>query len=347
MTRLSLPAADGSLPSNPVQWWYWTGHLATPEGRRFGVEACFFAFTEETLMPQRVRDDLRDRRWWWEKLLGRFLDRRGFQMSHCALSDVDGNRYEHSPLFKLGLPPVQANRYTLALDFPPGHRANAGGGGGHDHVTLTLPAWSLDLVMTSDDAAVPPALHYGGLSHDYACGGYTYYYSRPRMAAAGTLTLDGTALPVSGTVWFDRQYGDLNAVVHRGWQWFAIEMNDGRNVMLFDILDLPGEAYGAVMQGTSYQALPGAAFAVEDLGHWTSPHTGIVYPSKWKVTFDGASYIVTPLIADQEFHEPPPFETYWEGTCSVTTLAGQIVGQAYVELNGFKKPAPSEGEGRL
>ena len=147
---------------------------------------------------------------------------------------------------------MQADRYTLALDFPPGHRATASGGGGHDRITLTLPQWSLDLKVSSDDAAVPPALHYDGLAHDYACGGYTYYYSRPRMAATGTLTLDGTALDVSGTVWFDRQYGDLNAVVHRGWQWFAIEMNDGRNVMLFDILDLPGEAYGAVMQGTSY-----------------------------------------------------------------------------------------------
>ena len=50
-------------------------------------------------------------------------------------------------------------------------------------------------------------------------------------------------------------------------------------------------------------------------------------------------YVVTPLIADQEFREPPPFETYWEGTCSVASQAGQIVGQAYVELNGFKKPA--------
>ena len=77
--------------------------------------------------------------------------------------------------------------------------------------------------MTSDDATVPPALHYGGMAHDYVCGGYTYYYSRPRMAATGTLTLDGKALEVSGTVWFDRQFGDLNAVVHRGWQWFAIE----------------------------------------------------------------------------------------------------------------------------
>ena len=46
-------------------------------------------------------------------------------------------------------------------------------------------------------------------------------------------------------------------------------------------------------------------------------------------------------VADQEFREPPPFETYWEGTCSVADPAGQIVGQAYVELNGFKRPAAS------
>ncbi len=112
MKRLTLPAADGSLPSNPVQWWYWTGHLATADGRRFGVEACFFVFTDETLLPQRVRDDLRGRRWWWQKLLGRLLDRRGFQMAHCALSDVNGNRYEHSPLFKLGVPSVQSESAT-------------------------------------------------------------------------------------------------------------------------------------------------------------------------------------------------------------------------------------------
>jgi len=338
MTRLSLPAADGSLPSNPVQWWYWTGQLTAAGGRRFGVEACFFVFTDETLLPQRVRDDLRGRRWWWQKLLGLLLDRRGFQMAHCAVSDVSGNRYLHSPLFKLGVPRVESDQYSLALDFPPGHRADANGGGGHDHVTLTLPAWSLDLKMVSDDAAVPPALHYDGRLHDYACGGYTYYYSRPRMAATGTLTLDGTALEVSGTMWFDRQYGDLNAVVHRGWQWFAMGLNDGRSIMLFDILDLPGETYGAVMQGASYRALSGADFSVAVLAHWTSPVTGIVYPSLWHVTIDGVVYVVTPLVVDQEFREPPPFETYWGGTCDIASPAGQSIGQAYVELNGFKRP---------
>jgi predicted secreted hydrolase len=94
-----------------------------------------------------------------------------------------------------------------------------------------------------------------------------------------------------------------------------------------------------VMQGAEYRALSGADFSVAVLAYWTSPATGIVYPSLWRVTVDGTVYVVTPLIADQEFREPLPFETYWEGTCSIAGPSGQIVGQAYVELNGFKKPS--------
>ena len=68
MTRLTLPAADGSLPENPVQWWYWTVHLVTPDGRRFGSELCFFAFTVESLLGQKLRDDLR-KKGLWERLV--------------------------------------------------------------------------------------------------------------------------------------------------------------------------------------------------------------------------------------------------------------------------------------
>ena len=88
--------------------------------------------------------------------------------------------------------------------------------------------------------------------------------------------------------------------------------------MLFDIFDLPGETYGAMMQGTGTRPcrrrLLGRGPRALD-----QPVTGIVYPSIGRSPLTARSYVVTPLIADQEFHEPPPFETYWEGTCSVAT----------------------------
>ena len=90
--------------------------------------------------------------------------------------------------------------------------------------------------------------------------------------------------------------------------------------MLFDILDLPGETYGAVMQGTEYRALSGADFSVAVLAHWTSPRDRHRLSLTRGDSLSTATvYVVTPLIADQEFREPPPFETYWEGTCSVAS----------------------------
>ena len=39
---IELPADDAYLPEEQVQWWYWTGHLHTEDGRRFGFEVVFF-----------------------------------------------------------------------------------------------------------------------------------------------------------------------------------------------------------------------------------------------------------------------------------------------------------------
>lgn len=48
----------------------------------------------------------------------------------------------------------------------------------------------------------------------------------PRMAAEGTLTIDGKAVPVTGDVWFDHQWGDFEAAQLR-WNWFALQLTDG------------------------------------------------------------------------------------------------------------------------
>src|ERR671919_798165 len=80
--------------------------------------------------------------------------------------------------------------------------------------------------------------------------GRTYYYSRPRMDATGTLTLDSSALAVQGTVWFDHQWGDFIAVGGgSGWDWFAVNLDDGTDVMLYVLRGPDGgvpAAYGTL-----------------------------------------------------------------------------------------------------
>ncbi|MEZ4570376.1 MAG: lipocalin-like domain-containing protein [Thermomicrobiales bacterium] len=55
--------------------------------------------------------------------------------------------------------------------------------------------------------------------------GGSYYYSRPGMDLSGTLTVDGEPFEVTG--WMDHQWGDFVLVDGSGWDWFAIEMDDG------------------------------------------------------------------------------------------------------------------------
>ena len=50
------------------------------------------------------------------------------------------------------------------------------------------------------------------------------------LAAAGTLVVDGLPVAVTGTAWFDHQWGDFIAVGGGGWDWFAVNLDDGTDL---------------------------------------------------------------------------------------------------------------------
>lgn len=306
---ITLPADDAFLPSEQVQWWYWTGHLETEDGQRFGFEVCFFTFDAFLFM----RD----------------------QLVQAAITDVNGNRFEFKEFVKFHLPNKTPNGFKLNSDSD--NQVTAMGGNGKDHLHSEVGDYVLDIDLQS---IKPPVLHYGGGAHPYFFGGYTYYYSRPQMTVTGTLSIGGKLHQVTGTSWFDRQYGELFQAISKGWQWFGIELEDNRQIMLFDFngSNADVEKSGSITdaQGRTTD-LAAHQFEVEILGHWTSPDTGCTYPSGWKITLGDETLIVQPQVLDQELCGTHSFwigPVYWEGACDVT---GAVKGRAYVELNGYCK----------
>ena len=123
------------------------------------------------------------------------------------------------------------------------------GADGTDRLAATLSAAEataagLDggLTLQLDLAATkPPALHDTDGWIDFGPAGGSYYYSRTAMTASGSLVLGERTVDVEGSGWFDHQWGDFISVGGGGWDWFAVNLDDGTDLTLSLVRDADGE----------------------------------------------------------------------------------------------------------
>jgi predicted secreted hydrolase len=69
-------------------------------------------------------------------------------------------------------------------------------------------------------------------------GNASYYLSWTRMPLSGTLRLaEGEArLAVRGEGWMDREWStSALGSMHLGWDWFSLQLDDGRDLMFFEL----------------------------------------------------------------------------------------------------------------
>jgi predicted secreted hydrolase len=333
---LAFPRDDGPH-DRLTEWWYYTGHLRdTTTGDRYGFEFVIF------------RAERGDFPVTWA--------------SHLAITDEAHARFLYAQRTEVGpavdLRPVGGG-FDLAILPDPGRPADATnppwrmtGTGGADRLTATTTPtggtaagstgpFGLDLHLATQK---PPALHDGIGWIDFGPGGGSYYYSRTRLSAGGTVTLDGRALTVDGAAWFDHQWGDFIAVGGGGWDWFAVNLADGSDLMLSLVRDRAGAyslVYGTYVGADgSAMHLPADAFHVTVTGHWTSPTTGAVYPAGWHVEVPGQGLAIdlAPTVAGQELDtRATSGVVYWEGSQVVRASRNGTFedGEAYVELTGY------------
>jgi predicted secreted hydrolase len=340
---IQLPR-DDAPHDRLTEWWYYTGHLVAVDGRHFGFEAVIFR-AERGSVPTT-----------WA--------------SHLALTDEAGNRFLYAQRSQVGGPVALPQRllggptgFDLSIiGFDPSDPSSLlqapwrlVGGGGRDKITAALSpkeaataggSFGLALDLQSEK---PAALHGANGWIDFGPAGSSYYYSRTRMAISGSLTLDGATLAVTGTGWFDHQWGDFISVGGGGWDWFAVELADGSDLTLSLVRAADGTfplVYGTYVDNAGATThLAADAFTVRSTGKWTSPKTGATYPAGWRIEVPGQQLVIslTPTVADQELDtRPSTGVVYWEGSQRVSaTRAGQpIGGEAYVELTGYPVVKP-------
>jgi predicted secreted hydrolase len=203
----------------------------------------------------------------------------------------------------------------------------------------------IDLVLESAKPAVLQGD--GGLSPKGAePGNASYYYSLTRMPARGTIVAAGERFAVEGLAWMDREWS--TSALGRdlaGWDWFALQLDDGRDLMLYrlrrrDGAPDPHSAGSLVDAAGSVRRLGVADAAIEATGQWASPRSGVRYPSGWRVAVAGLVLDVAPRLVDQELDVGP---RYWEGAVAVRGVEGgrPVSGAGYVELVGYGEGPPA------
>ena len=324
----SFPADHGPHADFRDEWWYVTGNLDGPEGRRFGFQITFFRHgLKNGLKPRASRWGAQDA-----------------AMAHFAVTDVAGKQYtsfQRISRAAAGLAGAEMQPFKVWLD---DWSIEAAPGGGFPwHFQARQDGVELSLTL---DPRKPPVLNgERGLSRKSAeAGNASYYYSITRMDAQGRLKLPGQmlgqAMPVRGLAWLDREWStSMLAEYQAGWDWFALQLDDGSELMYFRMrnksgLDDPASSGTRVAADGSAAPVAREDVDIQAWDSWESPAGGR-YPAGWrfKLKTEGRELEIRPALADQEFRHDA---RYWEGAVDVLDSAtGKPAGRGYVELTGY------------
>ena len=346
--RAQLPQEEAVHKQNSLEWWYFTGHLRDKAtGETFGVEYVFFHFN--------------------------VTGKKDWQMVNFALTDPKAQQFRYD--YKVErLPRLLASALPLNLEMQKkDQRWTMAGQTGEYQLQARMSRHRGYAINLRTAPTKPVLLHSGTGYENYGDVAKAGYYSYPRLTTTGTIEVDGKVREVEGELWYDRQW-NCNSVTNKGigWDWFSVQLDEPaaavaaagstasaaasrHEIMTYLLFDrnsnrtVTGGTYNGPAQAVDLEAKD---FQLDVLDYWTSPHSRLRYPSKWRMRIPSQQYdlTITPVMPDQELtlkliagikmH-------YWEGMCRVEgTHNGQPVqGNSYVELtnrgkSGQDPPSP-------
>jgi predicted secreted hydrolase len=322
---LQFPADHGAHPAYRTEWWYLTGWLDA-QGAPLGFQVTFFRSRPGVAEALPVASAAR-------QLL----------FAHAAIADPRiGHLVSDQRAAREAFGLAYARRGDTALrldDWTLERHAD-----GTYRSAIRAAAFALEIECRPRGPLVLQG-EQGYSRKGPSPGEASAYYSWPQLAVSGTLARNGGTVPVRGRAWLDHEWSSQYlSPAAAGWDWVAINLEEGGSLMAFRIRGKDGEplwAGGSLCRsGGRQDNFAPEAVHFEVLRTWRSARSEAVYPVALRIRTPELAFVVEPLFDDQELDARDSVGTvYWEGAVTAR-VNGQPIGRGYLELTGYwNRPA--------
>ena len=307
-------------PGFRTEWWYYTGNVRAGDGHRYGFELVFFRQA-----AGRVAAD-NPSAWRVDSLY----------LAHLALTDIDRGRFRYYERLNRAGPGIAGVSFAAGRIWNGNWVSQWDLKGNAQTLSVVAEGIHFKLRLTPRKG---PVLHgENGLSRKGAgVDQASYYVSFTRLGVEGEL--NGAA--VSGQAWMDHEWFNHSLEPdQRGWDWFSAQLDDGAEIMLFQIRRMDGgiDPYSSgtyVARDGRTKHLTRADFTLQPLAYWASPKTGARYPVQWRIAIPGLKVALDCAAAIPGQELASEANDYWEGA---VTYRGSAAGVGYLEMTGYAKP---------
>ena len=327
--RFNFPRDHASHPEYKIEWWYYTGNLSDSRSRRFGFQITFFRVGVQPKPENPSRWAVRD-----------------LFIAHLALSDLEAGRFHFAERLNRSGPGWAGASSETYRVWNGMWEARLGESGRH---RLRARDQDFGIELNLDPGRLPVLHGVEGFSQKGSReGNASYYYSLTRMPTWGSLWVGGRKFEVSGLSWMDHEFGtSFLEPEQKGWDWFAIQLDNGMDLMLFQLRRSDGQCNpnsgGTLLDASGKpRSLRHSDIKLEPVSTWRSPHSGARYPVEWRLSIpdQGLELKVRAAQLDQELRtKRSTGVTYWEGAVEITGTQGnrRVEGRGYLEMTGYSE----------
>lgn len=327
-----FPEDHGPHPQYRSEWWYFSGNLSTSGGEQFGYQF--------TVFRQAIGGGKPETNSGWET--------NDIYMAHVGLTDAQaGKNYSNERFSRgaAGLAGAKSDLFDIWVNDWSAKGTSLSNCFGCLAINIQADTneYSIQLQLSS----AKPIVYHGdrGFSQKGdAAGNASYYYSLTRLETNGVLRVGESEYSVTGLSWMDHEWStSALGETLRGWDWFALQLDDGKEIMYYQLRTTEGHAHhtseGTVIdeQGETSRIFM-QDVTLNPTREWTSSKTGVVYPVGWTIELPRYDTVlkIDPLIDNQERAET---FRYWEGAVRVrgTQQGVPVTGVGYVELVGYER----------